>query len=235
MQLFYNSIINKDTKEITFDKVESKHIIKVLRKKEGDQIFITNGKGELFICKITIANYKRCLVSIISREEKKKLRDYFLNVVLSPLKNNDRLEWFLEKATEIGIDEITLVICDNSERKFIKAERLEKIILAAMKQSLKFELPKLNTVISFSEFLKKEHTNTVYIAHCEKGDKKLLKNHVKPKESVTILIGPEGDFSSREISKSIKSGCIPITLGNTRLRAETAALVAVQNISFINQ
>ena len=235
MQLFYNSIINKDTKEITFDKVESKHIIKVLRKKEGDQIFITNGKGELFICKITIANHKRCLVSIISREEKKKLRDYFLHVVLSPLKNNDRLEWFLEKATEIGIDEITLVICDNSERKFIKAERLEKIILAAMKQSLKFELPKLNTVISFSEFLKKEHTNTVYIAHCEKGDKKLLKNHVKPKESVTILIGPEGDFSSREISKSIKSGCIPITLGNTRLRAETAALVAVQNISFINQ
>ena len=99
MQLFYNSIINKDTKEITFDKVESKHIIKVLRKKEGDQIFITNGKGELFICKITIANYERCLVSIISREEKKKLRDYFLHVVLSPLKNNDRLEWFLEKAT----------------------------------------------------------------------------------------------------------------------------------------
>ncbi|MDC3319852.1 16S rRNA (uracil(1498)-N(3))-methyltransferase [Flavobacteriaceae bacterium] len=235
MQLFYNSIINKDTKEITFDKVESKHIIKVLRKKEGDQIFITNGKGEFFICKITIANYKRCLVSIISREEKKKLRDYYLHVVLSPLKNNDRLEWFLEKATEIGIDEITLVICDNSERKFIKAERLEKIILAAMKQSLKFELPKLNTVITFSEFFKKKYTNTVYIAHCEKGDKKLLKNHVKPKESVTILIGPEGDFSSREISKSIKSGCIPITLGNTRLRAETAALVAVQNISFINQ
>ena len=98
MQLFYNSIINKDTKEITFDKVESKHIIKVLRKKEGDQIFITNGKGELFICKITIANYKRCLVSIISREEKKKLRDYYLHVVLSQLKNNDRLEWFLEKA-----------------------------------------------------------------------------------------------------------------------------------------
>ncbi|MDG1980741.1 MAG: 16S rRNA (uracil(1498)-N(3))-methyltransferase [Flavobacteriaceae bacterium] len=235
MQLFYNSILDRDTKEITFDKVESKHIIKVLRKKEGDQIFITNGKGELFICKITIANHKRCLVSIISREVKKQSRDYYLHVVLSPLKNNDRLEWFLEKATEIGIDEITLVTCDNSERKFIKAERLEKIILAAMKQSLKFELPKLNKVISFSEFLKKEYKNAVYIAHCEKGDKKLLKTHVKPKESVTILIGPEGDFSSKEISKGIKSGCIPITLGNTRLRAETAALVAVQNISFINQ
>ena len=108
MQLFYNSILDRDTKEITFDKVESKHIIKVLRKKEGDQIFITNGKGELSICKITIANHKSCLVSIISREVKKQSRDYYLHVVLSPLKNNDRLEWFLEKATEIGIDEITL-------------------------------------------------------------------------------------------------------------------------------
>ena len=235
MQLFYNSIIDKETKEITFDKIESKHIIKVLRKKEGDRIFITNGKGELFNCIITIANDKRCLVSVSSQEEKKQPKDYYLHIVISPLKSNDRLEWFLEKATEIGIDEITLITCDNSERKFIKSERLEKIIIAAMKQSLKFHLPKLNKIISFSEFLKIEHKNSVYIAHCEKSDKKLLKNHVKPKESVTILIGPEGDFSSREISKSIKLGCIPITLGNTRLRAETAALVAVQNISFINQ
>ena len=235
MQLFYNSRIDKDTKEISFDKIESKHIVKVLRKKEGDQIFIMNGRGELFICEITAANHKRCIVSIISREEKKPQRDYYLHVVISPLKNNYRFEWFLEKATEIGIDEITPIICENSEKKFIKPERLEKIILAATKQSLKFKLPKLNNLISFGDFLKKEHKNTVCIAHCENSDKKHLKTCIKPKESVTILIGPEGDFSSKEISNGIKSGFIPITLGNTRLRTETAAIVAVQNISFINQ
>ena len=134
MQLFYNPTIDKGTQQITFDKVESRHIIKVLRKTMGDQIKITNGKGELFNCVISIANDKRCLVSIVSREEKKQFREYYLHVVVAPTKNNDRLEWFLEKATEIGIDEITPIICENSERKFIKAERLEKIIIAAMKQ-----------------------------------------------------------------------------------------------------
>ena len=226
MQLFYNSEIDKNTKEITFNNVESRHIVKVLRKKEEDQIFITNGKGELFDCKIT---------SVINREEKKQPRYYFLHIAISPLINNDRLEWFLEKATEIGIDEITPILCDHSEKKFIKSERLKKIILSATKQSLKFHLPKLNPLISYSEFLKKEHKNTVYIAHCEEGNKDFLQNHIAPKESVTILIGPEGDFSSKEIVNGIKSGFIPITLGKNRLRTETAALVAVQNISFINQ
>ena len=235
MQLFYNSEIDKNTKEITFNNVESRHIVKVLRKKEEDQIFITNGKGELFDCKITSANHKRCIVSVINREEKKQPRDYYLHIAISPLKNNDRLEWFLEKATEIGIDEITPILCDHSEKKFIKSERLKKIILSATKQSLKFHLPKLNPLISYSEFLKKEHKNTVYIAHCDEGIKDFLQNHIEPKESVTILIGPEGDFSSKEIANGIKSGFIPITLGKNRLRTETAALVAVQNISFINQ
>ena len=235
MQLFYNPSIDKDTKQITFNKIESRHIVKVLRKKEGDQIYITNGKSQLFVCQITMANDKKCLAVIFSKEEKQKLRDYYLHVAIAPTKNNDRFEWFLEKATEIGIDEITPIICDNSERKFIKPERLEKIILAATKQSLKFQLPKLNSVISFGDFLKKEHKNTVYIAHCENSEKSNLKTCIKPKESATILIGPEGDFSFKEISNGIKSGFIPITLGNTRLRTETAAIVAVQNISFINQ
>lgn len=235
MQLFYNPNIDNDTQQITFDKIESKHIVKVLRKKEGDRIYITNGKGQLFVCQITIANDKKCLASIFSKEEKKKNRDYYLHLAIAPTKNNDRLEWFLEKATEIGIDEITPIICQNSERKVIKAERLEKIILSAMKQSLKFHIPKLNEAISFSEFLKIERKEKICIAHCEESEKKPLKDIIKPKEPVTILIGPEGDFSSNEILKSIEQEYIPISLGKARLRTETAALVAVQNISFINQ
>tara|TARA_R110000787_G_scaffold19150_3_gene57861 strand:- start:6230 stop:6937 length:708 start_codon:yes stop_codon:yes gene_type:complete len=235
MQLFYNPSIDKDTLQITFDKIESRHIVKVLRKKEGDHIYITNGKGQLFNCQITVANDKKCLVSIFSTEQKQKFRDYYLHVAIAPTKNNDRLEWFLEKATEIGIDEITPIICQNSERKVIKTERLEKIILSAMKQSLKFHLPKLNEAITFSEFLKTERKEKVCIAHCNEGDKKLLKDTITPKETVTILIGPEGDFSPSEVSKIVASNCIPITLGEARLRTETAALVAVQNISFINQ
>lgn len=235
MQLFYNSTIDKNTLQITFDKIESRHIVKVLRKKEGDAIYITNGKGQVFNCKITIANDKKCLVSILGKEEKKQFKDYYLHVAIAPTKNNDRLEWFIEKATEIGIDEITPIICQNSERKIIKKERLEKIIVAAMKQSLKFYLPKLNEAVSFSEFLKKKQKGDIYIAHCEESEKKYLKSVVKPKDSVTILVGPEGDFTVTEISESIAKNYIPITLGINRLRTETAALVAVQNISFINQ
>jgi|TARA_B110000879_G_scaffold57405_1_gene80789 16S rRNA (uracil1498-N3)-methyltransferase len=235
MQLFYNSTIDKNTLQITFDKIESRHIVKVLRKKEGDAIYITNGKGQVFNCKITIANDKKCLVSILGKEEKKQFKDYYLHVAIAPTKNNDRLEWFIEKATEIGIDEITPIICQNSERKIIKKERLEKIIVAAMKQSLKFYLPKLNEAVSFSEFLKKKQKGDIYIAHCEESEKKYLKSVVKPKDSVTILVGPEGDFTVTEISESIAKNHIPITLGINRLRTETAALVAVQNISFINQ
>mgnify|MGYP006080906631 CR=1 FL=1 len=235
MQLFYNPTINKNTHQITFDKIESKHIVKVLRKKEGDVIFITNGKGQLYHCKIMTANDKKCLVTIFNKEEKKQIKNYYLHIAIAPPKKNDRLEWFIEKATEIGVDEITPIICQNSERRFIKKDRLEKIIIAAMKQSLKFHLPKLNEAISFDNFLAIKNTTNSYIAHCAVGNKKSLKTIIKPAESTTILIGPEGDFSSTEITKSEIKNYIPITLGKTRLRTETAALVAVQNISFINQ
>lgn len=235
MQLFFNSNIDLDTQQITFDKIESKHIVRVLRKKEGDPIFITDGKGILFHCQITSANDKRCIVSIHRQEKKDPSKEYYLHVAIAPTKNMGRLEWFLEKATEIGIDEITPIICQNSERKVLKLERLEKIVLSAVKQSLKYHLPKINKPISFDHFLQEKKPGKVCIAHCEIGEKKFLKSIVSPKERVTILIGPEGDFSTHEIEKSLKSNCIPITLGRTRLRTETAALVAVQNISFINQ
>ena len=232
MQLFY---IQNPESEIILSAEESKHATKVLRKKEGDILNFTDGKGYFYKAKITVADTRKCRLQVVSSEQKEKQHNYHLHIAIAPTKNMDRFEWFLEKATEIGIDEITPIICHHSERKAIKTERCNRILLSAMKQSLKFHLPRLNKAISFGEFLKKEHHNNVYIAHCEKGEKKLLKNIIKPKEPATILIGPEGDFSSIEISKSIKSGYIPITLGDARLRTETAALVAVQNISFINQ
>jgi len=235
MQLFYNPNIDKDTQQITFNKEESRHIVKVLRKKEGDTLYLTDGKGNLYTSKINIANDKKCLSTIFGTTKKSLGRDYKLHIAIAPTKNNDRLEWFLEKATEIGIDEITPIISNNSERKKKKKERLEKIIQSAMKQSLKFYLPKLNNAIPYNEFLNRKFEKKVYIAHCHEGDKISMKEIIQPKESLTILIGPEGDFSSEEISQAINGGCIPISLGQARLRTETAAVVAVQNVAFINE
>ena len=235
MQLFYNNLLDKNSKEILFDKIESKHIVRVLRKKENDILDITNGNGLLFKAKITLANDKRCIAEIIQVEEKDKLWGYYLHIAIAPTKNNDRLEWFLEKATEIGIDEITPIICQNSERKIVKQERLEKIIQSAMKQSLKFTLPKLNEPIKFNDFIDQDFNGKKCIAHCEDDEKTLLKTLVNTKEKITILIGPEGDFSTQEIKKALSKKFIPISLGESRLRTETAGLVAVQTVAIINQ
>lgn len=235
MQLFYNSEISIETKQITFDKIESKHIVRVLRKKENDILKITNGKGYLFDVRISFANDKKCLADIIAVTEKKNPRNYYLHIAIAPTKNNDRMEWFLEKATEIGIDEITPIICKNSERRIVKLERFEKIIQSAMKQSLKFTLPKLNEPRKFSDFINQNLDGKICIAHCEKQEKKLLKSVIDASEKVTVLIGPEGDFSSDEINKALMKKIIPITLGKSRLRTETAALVAVNSVSFINE
>ena len=242
MQLFYNSEISIETKQITFDKIESKHIVRVLRKEENDILKITNGKGFLFDAKIRLASDKKCTAEIINFEEKQKPWNYYLHIAIAPTKNNDRIEWFLEKATEIGIDEITPIICSNSERRVIKLERFEKILQAAMKQSLKFTLPKLNKPIKLNEFINQNIDGKICIAHCEsfdknskQGEKRFLKSIIDSSEKTTILIGPEGDFSSEEIKKCLKKNMIPISLGESRLRTETAGLVAVNTISFINQ
>jgi 16S rRNA (uracil1498-N3)-methyltransferase len=235
MQLFYNSEISVNTTQITFDKIESKHIVRVLRKKENDVLKITNGKGFLFDAQILIASDKKCVASIIASEEKQKPWKYHLHIAIAPPKNNDRIEWFLEKATEIGIDEITPIICSNSERRFVKLERFEKIIQSAMKQSLKFTLPKINAPVKFNEFISQTFEGKVCIAHCEEQNKNILQSVISPSEKVTILIGPEGDFSSEEIKKAIAKQCLPVSLGESRLRTETAALVAVNIVTFINQ
>lgn len=235
MQLFYNNEIHSKTEQIIFNKEESKHIVRVLRKKENDILYITNGKGFLFNAQITIVNDKKCVAKIVAIEEKKKPWNYYLHIAIAPTKNNNRLEWFLEKATEIGIDEITPIICQNSERRTVKTDRLDKIVQSAMKQSLKFTLPKLNEPIKYTDFIKQEFNGKVCIAHCENSEKSLLKKITKPNEAITILIGPEGDFSIPEIQLASEKKFIPISLGDSRLRTETAGLVAVQNISFINQ
>ncbi|WDO12180.1 16S rRNA (uracil(1498)-N(3))-methyltransferase [Flavobacterium sp. WW92] len=235
MQLFYNPTITQNGEIFSFDKEESKHIIKVLRKKEGDNLYVTNGLGYLFKTEITLASDSKCLVKIVC-SEKSEPSKYYLHLAVAPTKMNDRFEWFLEKATEIGISEITPIICDHSERKVIKTDRFDKIILSAMKQSLHYYLPKLNEPILFKDFIKQQKSEGLnLIAHCEETDKKSLKEVVKPNKDITILIGPEGDFSEKEIKLALENKYIPVTLGNTRLRTETAAVVACHSVVFINE
>ncbi|WP_142785940.1 16S rRNA (uracil(1498)-N(3))-methyltransferase [Changchengzhania lutea] len=234
MQLFYNPNITETTKDFSFDKEESRHIVKVLRKSSGDTLHITNGNGWLFTAEVTIPDIKKCVVKIVSKTLQPK-RHYNLLLAVAPTKMNDRYEWFLEKATEIGVDTITPIICAHSERKIIKTDRFEKILQSATKQSLNCYLPKLNDAMSFKDFLNQKHKGDLFIAHCEKTDRKSLKQVLKPKTDIMILIGPEGDFSVKEIETAIQNKFIPVTLGNTRLRTETAAIVACHSVAFINE
>ncbi|MGC1203266.1 MAG: 16S rRNA (uracil(1498)-N(3))-methyltransferase [Flavobacteriaceae bacterium] len=233
MQLFYNPNITETTTEFSFDKEESRHIVKVLRKSVGDTLNITNGKGYLFTAEITIPDIKKCMVNIVSKMLQPK-REYSLHLAVAPTKMNDRYEWFLEKATEIGIDSITPIICDHSERKVIKTERFEKILQSATKQSLNCYLPKLNDTIAFKDFIKQDFKGVLFIAHCEETDRKSLKKQLKSQTDITILIGPEGDFSVKEIETALQNNFIPVTLGETRLRTETAAVVACHSVAFVN-
>ena len=234
MQLFYNPTINETTENFSFDKEESKHIIKVMRKKGGDILYVTNGLGQLFTTEITLGSDIKCTVKIISFEQAEKPK-YHLHLAVAPTKMNDRYEWFLEKATEMGISEITPIICDHSERKFVKNDRFDKIILSAMKQSAQVFLPKLNEPIAFKDFIKNQTNGQLFIGHCEETKKKSLKNELKPNTDVTILIGPEGDFSNKEIALAIENNYIPVSLGATRLRTETAAIVACHSVVLLNE
>ncbi|MEM6717757.1 MAG: 16S rRNA (uracil(1498)-N(3))-methyltransferase [Bacteroidota bacterium] len=234
MQFFYTPKLTTDTKQYTFSKEESKHIVRVLRKKEGDVLQITNGKGYVFSAKIILADQKNCMVEVISYEFQEP-KNYKLHIAVAPTKMNDRFEWFLEKATEIGIDTITPILCDRSERKVIKSERFEKIIQSATKQSLSAYFPALQPLTAFSDFINNHTNEQLFIAHCEKDEKQSLKQALKTQKDVTILIGPEGDFSPKEIALALDNNYIPVTLGDTRLRTETAAIVACHSVAFLNQ
>lgn len=235
MQLFYNSDLTESTENFSFDKEESRHIIKVLRKRDGDILHVTNGSGLLFETKISLASDNKCTVEVVSLS-KQEASPYHLHLAVAPTKMNDRFEWFLEKATEIGIHEITPIICDRSERKVVNQERYEKIILSALKQSNELFLPKLNPAISFKDFISQEKRKGLQlIAHCEETDKKSLKSVLKSNEDVTLLIGPEGDFSVKEIELAMANDFDAVSLGTTRLRTETAAIVACHSVAFFNE
>ncbi|MDG1285100.1 MAG: 16S rRNA (uracil(1498)-N(3))-methyltransferase [Flavobacteriaceae bacterium] len=234
MQLFYNSELDTSIKTFNFSKDESRHIVKVLRKSTGDLLMITNGKGWIFEAEVIIPNHNKCVVSIL-KSTFETPRPYTIHLAVAPTKMNDRYEWFIEKATEIGVDIITPIICQNSERKIIKTERFEKILQSAMKQSLHCYLPSLAPAIRFSEFIKMPQEGATFIAHCEDGEKLKFKDQIEAKKSITILIGPEGDFSPKEIELALKHQYIPVSLGASRLRTETAGIVAGHTIQLCNE
>lgn len=234
MQLFYHPDIHENTAFFSFDATESHHIINVLRKTEGDLLYITNGKGWFFTAKITAANAKNCTVAITNAVHIPE-RNYYLHLVVAPTKSNERYEWFLEKAVELGVNEITPVICRHAERRTIKPARFNKIISAAMKQSLQYYLPKLNAAVSFQNFIDQPFNGQLFIAHCRNSERFPLKRKALADHKITVLIGPEGDFTEDEIQLAVKKGFIPVSLTTTRLRTETAAIVACHTVALINE
>nr|WP_319570766.1 16S rRNA (uracil(1498)-N(3))-methyltransferase [uncultured Draconibacterium sp.] len=233
MQLFYVPDISGA--EVILNETESKHAIRVLRLKEGDEIELVDGKGGFYKARIQNVNPKKCQLSIIESQTDFGKKDFHLHIAIAPTKNIDRTEWFLEKCTEIGIDEVTPLLSEHSERKVIKPERLEKILVSAMKQSVKAYLPKLNGLTKLSDLLSQATETKKFIAHCNKGEKQHLKNVVKPGDKVLILIGPEGDFSPEEVTLALEYGFEAISLGNARLRTETAGVVACHIVNLANE
>ena len=231
MQLFYTPEIQGT--DFYLDETESKHAVRVLRLANGDIIQLIDGRGNFFEAQITEAHPKKCRITITKTVTEFGKRNHYLHLAVAPTKNIDRFEWFLEKATEIGIDEITPILCEHSERKVIKNERLEKVIISAMKQSLKAYLPKLNPLTPFNDLINAEFAGTKFIAHCYKQDKRELKNELTKSSSMLVLIGPEGDFSEEEVKLAIGKQFIPVGLGESRLRTETAAVVACHTVNLM--
>jgi len=233
MNLFYTPDIQDQFYQL--DEVESKHCIRVLRLKEEDIIHLIDGKGSLFKAKIIDAHPKRCTVRCIETKTEFGKLNYNLHIALAPTKNIDRTEWFLEKCTEIGIHEFTPLLSKHSERKVVKHDRLFKVITSAVKQSLKAYHPELNKLTKFSDLVTTPFNGEKYIAHCNEGKKTHLKNLYQVKQNALILIGPEGDFSVEEVKQAKENGFKEISLGESRLRTETAGIVACNIISLENQ
>ena len=214
---------------------EAAHAVRVLRLQAGDEVTLTDGKGNFYRAEISVASNKRCLVNILETQPQEPLWQGHLHIAMAPTKNMDRTEWFAEKATEIGFDELTFLNCRFSERKVIKTERIQKILVSAIKQSLKARLPRLNEMTDFNKFVRQPFNGQKFIAHCYEGEKPLLKDILKQREDALVLIGPEGDFSEEEVKLAIEQGFQPVSLGRSRLRTETAALVACHILNLQNQ
>lgn len=224
MHLFYAPDIEQKS-ELPGD--EAIHALRVLRLKSGDKLTLTDGKGYFYDAEISAADNKHCLVNILQRHEQPRLWEGHLHIALAPTKNMDRNEWLAEKATEIGMDELTFLNCRYSERKVIKTDRIEKILVSAVKQSLKARLPLLNELTDFARFVKLPFQGQKFIAHCYPGEKPVLKDIRQAGTDAVVMIGPEGDFSEEEVRLAEQNGFQAISLGPSRLRTETAALVAL--------
>ncbi len=235
MHLFYTPDIDASHPMYFLNEEESKHCVRVLRLQVGDQVQLIDGRGGLYNAEINEAHPKRTIIKINGVKTGFGKRNHYLHIAIAPTKNIERFEWFLEKATEIGIDEITPIICQRSERKDVKIERSAKIITSAIKQSLKAYHPVLNAPIAFNQFIKQPFEGQKFIAHCIDESKAELAVEVEKQSTYVILIGPEGDFSPAEIEGALQNGFKAITLGESRLRTETAALEACFEINFLNR
>lgn len=224
MHVFYTPDI-ANTQELPEE--EAGHCLRVLRLGIGDEVMLTDGRGFFYQAVIAVATQKRCMVKIVSKTEQEPFWGGHLHLALAPTKNMDRMEWLAEKATEIGFDELTFLNCRFSERKVIKTDRIEKIVVSAVKQSLKARKPVVNEMTDFRKFMERDFSGQKFIAHCYEGEKPLLRDVLHPDEDAVILVGPEGDFSPEEVTLAMEKGFQPVSLGKSRLRTETAALVAV--------
>ena len=232
MYLFYCPDIEKYQ---TLSEEESAHCVRVLRYTTGDEILLTDGNGTTYTARITNPHPKHCDFEIISSEKQEPHHAFHLHIAIAPTKNIERMEWAIEKCVEIGVDEITPLLCRFSERKQLRTDRLEKIILSAAKQSLTPYLPVLHELTPYDDFIKSQRQGQRFIAHCYKEDKRVLKDEIERGRDVLVLIGPEGDFSEKEIADALSMGFIPVSLGNSRLRTETAAVVACHTAVLMNE
>lgn len=232
MYLFYTPDIDIHPE---LPEEEAAHCLRVLRLSQGDKITLTDGKGYFYEAQISVASAKRCSVSILNKTFQPFYWRGHLHLAMAPTKNMDRTEWFAEKATEIGIDEISFLNCRFSERKVLKVERIEKIVVSAVKQSLKARKPQINEMLSFDKFVRQDFPGDKFIAHCYAGEKPLLKDVLSNEKDTLVLVGPEGDFSPEEVELALSCGFRPVSLGMSRLRTETAALVAAHLMNLYHQ
>ncbi|MDJ1480518.1 16S rRNA (uracil(1498)-N(3))-methyltransferase [Cytophagaceae bacterium YF14B1] len=234
MLLFYAPDFTTDSPLLPEE--ETRHALKVLRLETGELIHITDGKGNLYTTKIVSSDLKKPRFQIMQHQSDYGKRDYFIHVAVAPTKNPDRTEWLVEKCVELGIDTISFIQCDHSERKHFKTDRLEKICISAMKQSLKAQLPEIQDIIPFEKFVTKTDLwDQKFIGYLDEQKKYYLSEIAKPNQRYCILIGPEGDFSPREVGMAQQQGFIPVSLGESRLRTETAAMAACHILNIINQ
>ena len=233
MNVFYLPTAQLGT--ISFPEEESKHIVKVLRMKEGDRFCVTDGNGSLYDAELVDAHPKRAAAELSNQRQGYDLRDFKVSIAIAPTKLNERTEWFLEKATEIGIDEVKLFASYHSERRTANVERFKKIIVAAMKQSVKSKMPVIEDIVAFDKLVRQNYDGQKFIAWIDDDVTEQLCDLYRKGENALVLIGPEGDFSKEEVALAKENGFVPVSLGKARLRTETAAVVACHTIQLINQ